>query len=57
MPTVNKSALVPASAGEMYALVNDVEAYPRFLPWCGAARVHHQDNTRCRPPSRSARAG
>ena len=43
MPTVNKSALVPASAGEMYALVNDVEAYPRFLPWCGAARVHHQD--------------
>jgi len=43
MPTVNKSALVTASASEMFSLVNDVEAYPRFLPWCGAARVHHQD--------------
>lgn len=23
----------------MYTLVNDVEAYPEFLPWCNAARV------------------
>ena len=39
MTTVNKSALVPYSAHEMYALVTDVESYPRFLPWCGGARV------------------
>jgi ribosome-associated toxin RatA of RatAB toxin-antitoxin module len=23
----------------MYALVDDIESYPRFLPWCVAARV------------------
>ena len=23
----------------MYALVNDVEAYPEFLPWCAGARI------------------
>jgi len=23
----------------MYALVNDIESYPRFLPWCSDARI------------------
>ena len=29
----------------MYAIVNDVESYPRFLPWCGDARIDavHED--------------
>jgi ribosome-associated toxin RatA of RatAB toxin-antitoxin module len=36
---VQKSALVPHSAGEMYALVNDVESYVEFLPWCRSSRV------------------
>jgi ribosome-associated toxin RatA of RatAB toxin-antitoxin module len=39
MPTVSKSALVSHSAADMYGLVDDVEAYPQFLPWCGGARV------------------
>ncbi|WP_424450013.1 type II toxin-antitoxin system RatA family toxin [Plasticicumulans lactativorans] len=39
VPTVRKSALVPYSAAEMYALVADIEAYPRFLPWCRSTRV------------------
>jgi len=30
---------VPYSAAEMYALVNDVESYPQFLPWCRSSRV------------------
>jgi ribosome-associated toxin RatA of RatAB toxin-antitoxin module len=37
--TVKKSALVLYSAAEMYALVGDIEAYPRFLPWCRSSRV------------------
>jgi ribosome-associated toxin RatA of RatAB toxin-antitoxin module len=36
---IRKSALVPYSAGEMYALVADIESYGRFLPWCGGARI------------------
>lgn len=27
----------------MFALVNDIESYPVFLPWCGAAAVHERD--------------
>ena len=39
MATVKKSALVLYSAAEMYALVNDIEAYPQFLPWCRSTHV------------------
>ncbi len=39
MATVKKSALVLYSAAEMYALVEDIEAYPRFLPWCRSTQV------------------
>lgn len=39
MTTISKSALVPYSAAEMYALVDDIEAYAEFLPWCDASRV------------------
>ena len=40
MRKVNRSALVPYSAYEMFCLVDDVEAYPEFLPWCNDAEVH-----------------
>ncbi len=39
MPIINKSALVPYTALEMYKLVDDIEAYPAFLPWCGGTEV------------------
>jgi ribosome-associated toxin RatA of RatAB toxin-antitoxin module len=39
MPTVLKSVLVPHSARTMFALVDDVESYPQFLPWCSGAQV------------------
>jgi ribosome-associated toxin RatA of RatAB toxin-antitoxin module len=35
---VDRSALVGYSAQAMYALVDDVESYPRFLPWCDGAQ-------------------
>ncbi len=34
MSSVSRSALVPYSAAQMYALVNDIESYPKFVPWC-----------------------
>lgn len=40
MRKVSRSALVPYTAAQMYALVKDVEAYPSFLPWCNDAQVH-----------------
>lgn len=39
MTTINKSVLVPYTPAEMFALVDDIERYPEFLPWCSAARV------------------
>lgn len=48
MTTVKKNALVPYSAAEMYALVNDVEAYPQFLPWCRGTRVLYRDEDEIR---------
>ena len=39
MREVRRSALVPYTAQQMYALVNDVARYPDFLPWCPATRV------------------
>lgn len=35
MAEVEKTVLVPYSAAQMFALVDAVENYPQFLPWCG----------------------
>jgi ribosome-associated toxin RatA of RatAB toxin-antitoxin module len=39
MTLVQKSALVKYSAMQMFDLVNDIEAYPKFLPWCAGSRI------------------
>ncbi len=39
MPTHSETRKLPYTAQEMYDLVADVAQYPRFLPWCAAARV------------------
>lgn len=42
MKHVKKSVLLWYSPHEMYALVTDVQAYPKFLPWCNRAEVLEQ---------------
>ncbi|MCD6061986.1 MAG: cyclase [Moraxellaceae bacterium] len=39
MTQVSRSLLLPYSAAEMFALVNDVARYPDFLPFCIGAQV------------------
>lgn len=36
---ITKSALVPYSTEQMFQLVDDVDHYPEFLPWCKSAEV------------------
>jgi ribosome-associated toxin RatA of RatAB toxin-antitoxin module len=40
MRSVQRSALVRHSASEMFSLVDDVQLYPQFLPWCTSATLH-----------------
>jgi ribosome-associated toxin RatA of RatAB toxin-antitoxin module len=46
MPTIKRSALVEHSAARMFALVNDIAAYPRRFAWCVAAEVLERDERR-----------
>lgn len=39
MRKISRSALVPHTPENMFALVADIEAYPSFLPWCRSAHV------------------
>jgi ribosome-associated toxin RatA of RatAB toxin-antitoxin module len=39
LPTVKRSARVPYTPEQMFDLVNDVEAYPKFLHWCRGAHI------------------
>ena len=43
MESINKSVVVSYTADQMYDLVNDVESYPVFLPWCSSATVHQNE--------------
>lgn len=42
MKRIQRSAIVEHAAPEMYALVDDIESYPQFLPWCRAAQVRER---------------
>lgn len=41
---INQQALVAYSTEQMFALVMDVESYPKFLPYCTGAEILRQDN-------------
>ena len=43
MALVEKSVLVGHSARQMFDLVDQVERYAQFLPWCGGTAVHSRD--------------
>jgi ribosome-associated toxin RatA of RatAB toxin-antitoxin module len=39
MPTISRSALVMYSVEQMYKLINDIVAYPQFIPNCGDSKI------------------
>jgi ribosome-associated toxin RatA of RatAB toxin-antitoxin module len=39
MREVKRSALVNQPPAKLFALINDIESYPQFLPWCTHTRV------------------
>jgi ribosome-associated toxin RatA of RatAB toxin-antitoxin module len=57
MTAIRKHALVPYSAAEMYALVENISAYPTFLPWCKEARILAQQGNEVQASITMARSG
>ena len=45
MAEIEKSVLIGYSANRMFALVDKVEDYPKFLPWCGGSSVITQNES------------
>jgi len=46
MAVVHKSVFLGYSAEQMFALVDRVEDYPKFLPWCGGVKVQQRDGNK-----------
>ncbi len=57
MTTINKFALVPYTPAQMFALVDDIEAYPQFLPWCKRTRVLSRTEDEVRATIELSRGG
>lgn len=46
MAVVHKAVFLGYSAEQMFALVDRVEDYPLFLPWCGGVQVRERQDDR-----------
>ena len=44
MTTISRHSLVMYTPEQMYDLVNDIEAYPSFLPWCRSSKILSQSD-------------
>ena len=45
MREVKHSALVGKPPGLLFALINDIESYPQFLPWCTHSKVQSRSES------------
>jgi ribosome-associated toxin RatA of RatAB toxin-antitoxin module len=43
MPAISRNALVMYNVEQMYLLINDINAYPKFLPDCNDSKIIAQD--------------
>lgn len=57
MTQVDRSALVLHSAQQMFDIVNDVLAYPDFLPWCANTELLYEDEHKMEATLYLAKAG
>lgn len=57
MAEISRSALVRFSARQMFDLVNDVDAYPEFIPGCAASEVHDRSEAHMQASLQVAKGG
>lgn len=46
MADIRKLVLIERTPKQMFDLVDDVESYPEFLPWCGGGEVRERSELR-----------
>jgi ribosome-associated toxin RatA of RatAB toxin-antitoxin module len=46
MAVIHKTVFLGYSAEQMFALVDRVEDYPQFLPWCGGVTVRQREENK-----------
>ena len=57
MTVINRSALLPYQASQLFDLVNDVEAYPQYMDGCVGARVLNRELTQLEAQLNLAKGG
>lgn len=57
MEVINRSALVPYSAEQMYQLVDDIESYPLFVPNCVSAQIIEREELQVSATLEVAKSG
>jgi len=57
MTIISKSAMVPYTPAEMFALVDDIESYPGFLPWCSGTQVLERNDDEVRATISLSKSG
>ncbi|MEK8017132.1 MAG: type II toxin-antitoxin system RatA family toxin [Candidatus Parabeggiatoa sp.] len=57
MIRIHKTALVPYSNNDMFALVSDITHYPQFLPWCKSVTLSSQNESQVIATITMSRAG
>lgn len=57
MRNIKRNAKVPQSAEQMFALVDRIEEYPDFLPWCSNTEVLSRDEDEVRATIEVSAAG
>lgn len=57
MTEINRSALLPYGAGQVFELVNDVASYPQYMDGCVGAEILHREGSLLEARLDLARAG
>lgn len=57
MTVIRRTSNVSHTPAQMYELVDDIETYPEFLPWCKSSEILSRDEDEVRATLQLARGG
>lgn len=57
MTDIKRTAVMPYSASQMFDLVNAIDDYPKFIPWCHSAQIISRDDDEIRATLDFSRGG